>query len=580
MKQIYFPGRPGLFCLMVTLLFLFSFKGFATNYPISGTYSGSQEVPSNSSTATGTITGVYNDFTNTIFYTISFSGLSSNSTAAHFHGPAAAGVSAGVLIPHAGFPLGVTSGTYSSSNVLTDAQEASLLGGLIYSNIHSVNFGAGEIRAQIIVGAASPDIYSINNTYSGAQEVPPNASTGTGTFIGAYNKATNTIFYTITFRGLDSTTTAAHFHAPAAPGVSAGVMLAHAGFPTGIDSGSYSKSDVLADTAETHLLANLVYSNIHTIKFPAGEIRAQLTPQLPPVITCPGDTTAKNDSGLCSASLSFNATATGVPSPTIKYAIAGGSVTWPYVFPVGTTTVTAIATNEAGTDTCTFVVTVKDVEPPVLKNVNVSTKILWPPNHKMKDIKVDYTATDNCPGIITSKLSVSSNQPLNGTGDGNTESDWTIVDEHNVQLRAERAGNGGCRIYSIKITSTDQHGNSRDSIVTVIVPHDMGNQHECELTDTGRVKPGNISGRKKKHIDFSVLPNPSNSSFTFTIRSSVSNRPVTIRIVDLMGRLVEMRGNLQPNQTVQMGGSLRKGQYVVELRQDNEITYTYIIKLN
>jgi len=578
MKQIYFSWSPGKSYLLMPLLWLLSFKANATNYPISGTYSGSQEVPANSSTATGTITGVYNDFTNTIFYTISFSGLSSNTTVAHFHGPAAAGAGAGVMIDHTGFPTGVTSGTYSASNVLTDAQEASLLAGLVYSNIHTTNFAAGEIRAQIVVGAASSDIYSIKNTYSGAQEVPPNASTGTGTFIGAYNKATNTIFYTITFKGLDSTTTMAHFHAPAAPGVSAGVMLGHAGFPTGIDSGSYSKSDVFPDSAENHLLANLVYSNIHTIKFPAGEIRAQLTPQLPPIITCPGDTTAKNDFGLCSASLSFTAKATGVPSPTIKYMIGGSSVTWPYVFPVGTTTVTAIATNDAGTDTCKFAVTVKDVEPPTLKNVSVSKKVLWPPNHKMHDIKVDYTATDNCPGTITSKLSVSSNQPLNGTGDGNTESDWTIVNEHNVKLRAERAGNDGCRIYSIKITSTDAHGNTRDSIVTVIVPHDMGHQDECALTLPAGGRLGNFMGRKKKNIAFSVLPNPSTSRFRFTISSSI-NSPATIRIVDLMGRLVEMRSNLAPNQTVQMGGSLRKGQYIVELRQDNETIYIHITKL-
>ena len=185
MKQIYLTGRLRTFYLLIPLLLLVTFRANATNYPISGTYSGSQEVPTNSSTATGTITGVYNDFTNTIFYTITFSGLSSNTTVAHFHGPAAAGVGAGVMIAHAGFPVGVTSGTYSSSNVLTDAQEANLLAGLVYSNIHTANFGAGEIRAQIVIGAASSDIYSIINTYSGAQEVPPNASTGTGTFTGA-----------------------------------------------------------------------------------------------------------------------------------------------------------------------------------------------------------------------------------------------------------------------------------------------------------------------------------------------------------------------------------------------------------
>jgi hypothetical protein len=577
MKQIYFTGKPGKFCLLASLLWLLCFRAAATNYPISGTYSGSQEVPANASTATGTITGIYNDFTNTIFYSITFSGLSSNTTMAHFHGPAAVGVGAGVMIGHAGFPTAVTSGTYAASNVLTDAQEVSLLAGLVYSNIHTVNYGPGEIRAQIIVGAASPDIYSITNTYSGAQEVPPNASTGTGTFTGVYNSATNTIFYTIAFSGLDSTTTAAHFHAPAAPGVSAGVMLGHAGFPTGVDSGSYSKMDVLHDTAEVHLLANLVYSNIHTAKFAGGEIRAQLTPQLPPVITCPADTTASNDSGLCSASLSFIATATGVPTPTIKYTIAGDSISWPYVFPVGTTTVTSIATNAAGADTCTFIVTVKDVEPPVLSNVDVSSKVLWPPNHKMHDVKVDYTATDNCGGIITSSLKVTSNQPENGTGDGNTESDWTIVDEHNVKLRAERAGNGGCRIYSIQITSTDQYGNSSDSTITVVVPHDMGHQDECVVP--GGLIARNPGGRKLKRIHLSVVVNPSPSYFTFNIRSSVNNRPATIRIVDLMGRVAEMRSNLAPNQTVQMGGSLRRGPYIVELRQDNEITYIHIMRM-
>src|SRR5688572_8385388 len=112
MKQIYFTGRPGKFCLLASMLWLLCFKAAATNYPISGSYSGSQEVPANASTATGTITGVYNDFTNTIFYSITFSGLSSNTTAAHFHGPAAVGVGAGVMIGHAGFPTAVTSGTY------------------------------------------------------------------------------------------------------------------------------------------------------------------------------------------------------------------------------------------------------------------------------------------------------------------------------------------------------------------------------------------------------------------------------------------------------------------------------------
>jgi hypothetical protein len=577
MKQIYPYWKSSIRYFLTSLIWLLSVKSYGNNYPISGTYSGSQEVPANASTATGTITGVYNDFTNTIYYSISFSALSSNTTAAHFHGPAAAGVSAAVMIAHAGFPVGVTSGTYASSHVLTNAQETDLLAGLVYSNIHTANFGGGEIRAQITVGAAATDIYIINNTYSGAQEVPPNASTGTGTFSGAYNSSTNTIYYTITFSGLDSTTTAAHFHGPAAPGTSAGVLLAHAGFPTGVDNGIYSSAAVLHDTAEAHLLAGLVYSNIHTLKFPGGEIRAQLTPQLPPVITCPADTTVSNDSGLCSATLPLTATATGIPAPTIQYTVAGVVINSPYVFPVGVTTVVATAANTAGVDSCTFTITVNDTEPPALTNVHASPSILWPPNHKMKNVTIDYTATDNCGGVITSALTVTSNQPQNGLGDGNTEPDWEIINEHHVRLRAERAGNGGCRIYYVKISSTDQYGNETDSTIKVVVPHDMSGHHACDTA----VNPGGTSGgRLGRLLSILALTNPGRSTFAFDIRSDVNSQPVTIRIVDILGRVVETRRNLQPNQIVHMGESLRRGIYIVELRQGDEVRYVRILKLD
>ncbi|HET9431167.1 MAG TPA: CHRD domain-containing protein, partial [Chitinophagaceae bacterium] len=211
MRKVYPALSTFLLSSMVLVALLFSVPSLATNYPFSATYSGAQEVPPVVSTGTGTIHGVYNDFTNTIYYAISFSALSANTTAAHFHAPGATGVGAPVIIAHAGFPIGDTAGVYFKSDVLTDAQEVMLFAGQIYSNIHTSANTTGEIRAQIILGPASPDVYSILNTYSGAQEVPPNPSTGTGTISGAYNSLNNTFYYTITFSGLDSGTTAAHF---------------------------------------------------------------------------------------------------------------------------------------------------------------------------------------------------------------------------------------------------------------------------------------------------------------------------------------------------------------------------------
>ena len=55
----------------------------------------------------------------------------------------------------------------------------------------------------------------------------------------------------------------------------------------------------------------------------------------------------------------------------------------------------------------------------------------------MIDVEVSYGATDNC-GLANGTLSVSSNEPVNGSDDGNTAPDWQIIDAHPVRLR----GNG------------------------------------------------------------------------------------------------------------------------------------------
>src|SRR5439155_16532562 len=95
----------------------------------------------------------------------------------------------------------------------------------------------------------------------------------------------------------------------------------------------------------------------------------------------------------------------------------------------------------------------------------------WPPNHKMVDITVDYRVLDNC-GPVRLALNVASNEAIDGTGDGHTAPDWQVADEHHVQLRAERAGNGSGRVYTIGITAVDSANQSATQSVTVRVPHD------------------------------------------------------------------------------------------------------------
>jgi hypothetical protein len=121
-----------------------------------------------------------------------------------------------------------------------------------------------------------------------------------------------------------------------------------------------------------------------------------------------------------------------------------------------TVTRTYQATDGAGnTARCSQVITVNDNTPPQINSLSPSQTILWPPNHTMRDITVNYTVTDNCTTNATTTVTVSSNEPVNGTADGDTDPDWIVVDNHHVRLRAERAANGTGRIYTITITATD-----------------------------------------------------------------------------------------------------------------------------
>lgn len=138
--------------------------------------SGPAESPANASPGTGHASAIYDDVAHTLTVHVDFTGLTGTTSASHIHGPTAvAGVStAGVATTtptFAGFPLGVTSGTYdvvldltlassynpsfvSANGGTTASAEAALTAaiaaGKAYLNVHSSTFPGGEIRGFLL----------------------------------------------------------------------------------------------------------------------------------------------------------------------------------------------------------------------------------------------------------------------------------------------------------------------------------------------------------------------------------------------------------------------------------------------
>jgi hypothetical protein len=199
----------------------------------------------------------------------------------------------------------------------------------------------------------------------------------------------------------------------------------------------------------------------------------------PPEIFCPADVTAectgnlgvdKNDPQLAAFFAGVTAMDLCDTTPTIINDA-------PNHIPLGVTVVTFTATDSSGnSSTCTAKITVVDTSAPTI-TASVTPTVLWPPNHKMVTINATVEVTDECDPNPTFVLtSITSNEPDNGLGDGNTASDIQGADygtpDTTFQLRAERAGRGVGRTYTIVYTGSDSSGNTSDVKVHVKVPHE------------------------------------------------------------------------------------------------------------
>ncbi|MEO5938857.1 MAG: CHRD domain-containing protein [Sphingomonas sp.] len=138
-----------------------------------------------------------------------------------------------------------------------------------------------QIALPILLAAlpnvASASIFIYSGTLSGANSVPANGSTATGTYTVTVDDVLNTVSVSLTFTGLTGgPATAAHIHCCVAANANGPVVIPFTGFPSAT-SGSYSNTFGGVSVANIlGIKSGNAYINIHNAVFPGGEIRGQI----------------------------------------------------------------------------------------------------------------------------------------------------------------------------------------------------------------------------------------------------------------------------------------------------------------
>lgn len=212
---------------------------------------------------------------------------------------------------------------------------------------------------------------------------------------------------------------------------------------------------------------------------------------------------------------------------------------------------------------------------PVITDASAIPNTLWPPNHKLRSVTVNYQVSDNC-GVASRSLSVTSNGPQ-----ADSQPDWIILDDHHVLLRAEKNKSGSSeRIYSITITVRDSAGNAAKAVVTVVVapPGSMGDRVERVEDNANDAVIHNGAGLQLNGLTVSARPNPAHQNFTLIFGSN-SDQPIIMRVIDNVGRPMETRANVAPNGVLQIGDGYSPGNYYVQVIQGEDQVTLHLVKL-
>jgi hypothetical protein len=222
---------------------------------------GANETPPVATAATGHLDFSYDPATNQLTYSGSVSGLSGAITGAHIH-RGVAGIAGPVAVS-----LSYSGTAFSGLTVLSASDEALLLNGGLYVNVHTGANPGGEIRGQVLD-------HNLTAMLSGANEVPPVTTSGTGALIFMFDPMTNRLMYHGSVSSLNSNVTAAHIHT-GTTGTSGGVLY-NLSYITTTNGAKFSGVVTVTQAQVNALLSEGLYVNVHTTSSPGGEVRGQI----------------------------------------------------------------------------------------------------------------------------------------------------------------------------------------------------------------------------------------------------------------------------------------------------------------
>ena len=201
---------------------------------------------------------------------------------------------------------------------------------------------------------------------------------------------------------------------------------------------------------------------------------------------------------------------------------------------------------------------------PVISGVSASTYSLSPADHEMKNVTINYSAKGNC-FPITTWLTVTSNEPVSGTDNGDLSPDWIVIDDHHLQLRSERSASGTGRIYTITVNAKNAFGTYCKKIIKVMVSY-----QPAVLAKTGDGSNGNDLFNCK------ITPNPASQYFNLRV-TTASNEKISIMLLDASGRIISEM-NTAKNQLLRFGNGLKPGVYIVKVTQGKQYKNITVIK--